>query len=84
MSADRSHLNIGLSISGSWNKYSYVNSDPINGFDPTGQDCQLVDNGSGTFILNCSVALYHNRLWLRSGASGEQRRRLRAKGKRPA
>jgi RHS repeat-associated protein len=54
MSADRSHLNVGLNVPGSWNKYSYVNGDPINGYDPTGQDCQLVADGNGVFHLFCT------------------------------
>jgi RHS repeat-associated protein len=36
MSADPSHLNIGLDNSESWNKYLYVLGDPINGMDPGG------------------------------------------------
>jgi RHS repeat-associated protein len=54
MSADRSHLNIGLNNPISWNKYSYVNGDPINAYDPTGQDCQLVSDGNGVFHLFCA------------------------------
>jgi RHS repeat-associated protein len=54
LSADRSHLNIGLTVSGSWNKYSYVNGDPVNAYDPTGRDCTLVDNGTGVLVLFCT------------------------------
>jgi hypothetical protein len=54
MSADRSHLNIGLKIPISWNKYSYVNGDPINAYDPTGRGCQLVSDGNGVFHLFCT------------------------------
>jgi RHS repeat-associated protein len=49
-----------------WNRYAYVVGDPINGYDPTGKDCELVDNGSGNFVLNCA-----SRPWVR------RRRRLR-------
>jgi hypothetical protein len=47
-------LNVCLNNSGSWNKYSYVNDDPINGYDPTGRDCQLVSDGNGVFHLTCT------------------------------
>jgi RHS repeat-associated protein len=54
MSADRSHSNLSLSVSGSWNRYSYVDDDPINGYDPTGKDCELVDNGGAVFVVTCA------------------------------
>ncbi len=38
LTADRGNKNVDLTNSGSWNKYAYVNGDPINGMDPTGQD----------------------------------------------
>lgn len=53
MSADRFQRAANVNNSGSWNKYSYVLGDPINGYDPTGQDCQLVADGNGVFHLTC-------------------------------
>ena len=41
---------------GSWNRYAYVGNDPVNKNDPSGLDCQLVDSGTGIFMLLCSYS----------------------------
>ncbi len=59
--ADPSDQNIDPSVSGSYNRYAYVNGDPANGADPSGLDgsgpgygCQY--NASST-MLYCSSAV---------------------------
>ena len=48
VTADPSNANIDPSVSGSFNRYAYVNGDPINGSDPKGLDNQYCwDDGFG-------------------------------------
>jgi len=54
MSADPYHASGGPSDPQSWNRYSYVQGDPINFLDPSGLErcgSGFSDNGSGTFSI---------------------------------
>ena len=54
MSADRFQQSAKANDSGSWNKYSYVQSDPINSRDPTGQ-YQACPEGTYSQGTYCAV-----------------------------
>jgi RHS repeat-associated protein len=48
LTADPSNQNIDPTVSGSYNRYAYVNGDPINGTDPRGLDNEYCfDDGYG-------------------------------------
>ena len=46
MTADRYHTTTGPRDPGSWNRYAYVQGDPINANDPRGMFCAMTTVGT--------------------------------------